>query len=286
MNKTKLVIIGLLGISLVILAGGYYLLSQEKAKSLTLQSEIDSLKEQQEIYKKKLDESKKLSASLETKLQEAKTQVDKLTIDLAQEKANKQEIQSQLDYVSSDLDKQKGLRSDLEKKLSKTQADAKSLEDKLKDLDAKKKELETKVQDLESQVKKVELGTIVVAPEQSAKSSVKEQASKSKETKKEVKKEVKKEAKKETKAVEPIRPVASLEGKVSVVNVDYNFTVINIGAKDGVNVEDMFAVYSNNKYIGDIKVIKVHDAMSAADFLSADIKDKIAEGDKVVRKNK
>ena len=282
MNKTKLVIIGLLGISLVTLAGGYYLLSQEKTKSLTLQSEIDSLKEQQEIYKKKLDESKKLTVSLETKLQEAKSQVDKLSMDLAQEKANKQEVQSQLEYVSSDLEKQKGLRSDLEKKLSKTQADAKSLEEKLKELDTKKKELETKIQDLESQAKKVELGTIVVAPEQSAKSQVKEPSVKPKE----VKKEAKKEVKKETKAAEPVKTIASLEGKVSVVNADYNFTVINIGAKDGVNLDDMFAVYSNNKYIGDIKVIKVHDAMSAADFLSADLKDKIAEGDKVVRKNK
>ncbi len=282
-NKMKLVIIGLLGISLVVLAGGYYLLNQEKTKSLSLQSEIDSLKEQQEIYKKKLDESKKLADSLEAKLQGTKALVDKLTIDLEQEKANKQGIQSELEYVSSDLEQQKSLRSELEKKLSKSQVDVKSLENKINELNAKKQELETKVQDLESQVKKVELGTIIVAPEQSPQSLVKEEAYKPQAAKS---KEVKRGAVKEAKAEKPVEPAASLEGKISVVNAEYNFTVINIGAKDGVNLEDIFAVYRNNEYLGDVKVIKVHDAMSAADFLSAGIKDKIAEGDKVVRKNK
>ena len=47
-----------------------------------------------------------------------------------------------------------------------------------------------------------------------------------------------------------------------------------------------FPIYHNNQYVGDVKVEKVHDAMSAAGFVSADIKDKISEGDKVVPKSK
>jgi hypothetical protein len=73
---------------------------------------------------------------------------------------------------------------------------------------------------------------------------------------------------------------------VLVVNKDYNFAVINLGSKDGVALGNEFAVYRNNKFIGDMKVEKVHDAMSAAGFSSGDMKDKVSEGDKVVQKAK
>jgi len=60
--------------------------------------------------------------------------------------------------------------------------------------------------------------------------------------------------------------------------------VINLGSKDGVNIGDIFSVYRGNKYIGDIKVEKIHDSMSAAELVSSDIKNKIKEGDKVLEK--
>ena len=78
----------------------------------------------------------------------------------------------------------------------------------------------------------------------------------------------------------------SLDGKVLVVNKDYNFLVVNLGAKEGVNVGDVFSVYHNNKYAGDVKVEKVHDAMSAAGFTSADMANKVSEGDRVIPKTK
>jgi len=60
--------------------------------------------------------------------------------------------------------------------------------------------------------------------------------------------------------------------------------VINLGSKDGVALDDVFYVYHSNKYIGDIKLEKIHDSMAAAGFVSANIKNKIAEGDRVVKK--
>jgi hypothetical protein len=62
--------------------------------------------------------------------------------------------------------------------------------------------------------------------------------------------------------------------------------VINLGTKDGISSGDVFSIYHNNKYVGDAKLEKVHDSMSAAGFLSEDIKDKVSEGDKVVQKVK
>ena len=71
-----------------------------------------------------------------------------------------------------------------------------------------------------------------------------------------------------------------------VLNKEYNFAVINLGSTDGVNIGDLFSVYHNDKYIGDVKIEKVHDSMSAAGFESTAIKDNISEGDKVTQQIK
>jgi hypothetical protein len=120
----------------------------------------------------------------------------------------------------------------------------------LKELESTKKAFEEKVKSLEEKVQNVELGKIVVSPDQKGAEA---------------------------------QPAAAvkLEGKISVVNKEYNFAVINLGNKDGVNVGDVFSVIHNNKNAGDLKVEKVHDNMSAAGFVTPDLKDIIAEGDRV-----
>ncbi len=301
-DKGKLVLSIIIILTLSALAGtGFYLLHNEKVKNIALQQELENLKIEQKLTVNKLAESKNMILGLEKKLQEAKAQIDKLTFDFEQEKAAKQQREAQNDSLKQDLEFQKSLRTDLEKKLGRSQDDVRLLQDKLKDLDSKKTALENKIKDLEAQVEKVELGKIVVAPE-------------SKPAAEETKPAPEKKAVRPAKESKPAKPLSkkqetkpspatsaqpatvavtakpasapALEGKVLVVNRDYNFAVINLGNKEGVAIDDIFSVYHNNKDIGDIKVMKVHDAMSAADFLSMDIKSKIAEDDKVVRKVK
>ncbi len=86
------------------------------------------------------------------------------------------------------------------------------------------------------------------------------------------------------KASRQISTESLLEGKVLVVNKDYEFAVINLGSRNGINTGESFSVYRNDDYIGDILVDKVQDAMSACAFKTQEIKTKISEGDKVVRK--
>jgi hypothetical protein len=124
-----------------------------------------------------------------------------------------------------------------------------------------------------AQKKSVELGEIVVEKQPVSLPT-------------EVKVTTKKEKQKETVPVTTLTKETPLEGKVLVVNRDYNFVVINLGSQQGIKLDDEFAVYHKEKYIGDIKVEKLHDSMSAAGFVSTQIKDKIAEGDKVVLKTK
>ena len=157
----------------------------------------------------------------------------------------------------------------------------------LKDLESRKNELEAKIKDLEekasqAQSQGVELGKIVVSPEATAGAAAVVPAAKAAARQK----QAKKAAAPTAVPIATTAGVSGLEGKVLVINRDYSFVVINLGSKDGVNVGDVFSIYHNNKYIGDVKVEKVHDSMAAAGFVSSDIKDKINEGDQVVSKTK
>lgn len=263
------IFIVLILVSLSLAGVTFHLLQKEKAKSASLQQQLDDLMLKQRVTETKLEEHKKTISQLELQLKDAQTKIDALTADLENETAQKQEALGQLQQLKADLEKQKTLRSDLETKLSQIQKDVEKKQGQLKDLENKKGQLEAKIKDLETQMQQaqsqqakaqgqegVELGTIVVGPEGAPVEGTAQQSK------------------------------SALEGKVLVVNKEYNFVVVNLGSKDGVNVDDIFSVYQSEKNIGDIKVAKVHDSMSAADFVSSSTKDQIKEGDRVVQRSK
>lgn len=262
-SKGKLPVILLIVLILVSLslAGGvFYLFQQERTKNLTLQGELEDIKTRLRVSEKKLTDFQNLSSTLELKLKEAESQISGLKGELQQEKTVKQEALAKIDILKTDLEQQKQLKIDLEKKFNQAQKDVEKIQAQLKDLESKKADLEARVKDLETQSEGVELGKIVVGPEGAG----------------------------AVPAQVPIAatPPSKLEGKVLVVNNDYDFVVINLGGKDGVSLGNVFSVYRNNKLIGDVKVEKVNDAMAAAGYLSADIKGKINEGDRVALKSK
>lgn len=277
-DKTKspiLLLIVLIVVSLSLAGGVFYMLQKERAKNVSLQEELDDVKMKQKVTEAKLDESKKTISGLEIKMQEAKIQIDKISSEFQREKAAKEEALSQITQLKTDLEQQKTLKADLEKKLSQAQKDTDKIQAQLKDLSSKKTELEKKIKDLETQAKAaqdqgVELGTVIVTPETGAAVPIQSQAV----TKPAAEKQAAKNA------------GAAFEGKVLVINKDYNFAVIDLGAKDGIAIGNTFSVLHNNKNIGEVKVEKVHDSMAAAGFVNPDLKDKISEGDKVVRKAK
>ena len=254
-NKAKASTIILILLVLISLGLGgviYTFWQKEQQKTTALQSELNDIKTRQKITENKLDESKKMIQDLENKLKDSSAQVDMLGKELQQEKAGKEEALSQMKQLKDDLDKQKLLRTDLEDRFTKAQGDVKKMQDQLNGLEARKAELETKIKELEEKSQNVELGKIVVSPEGQVGSS------------------------------------RAKEGKVLVINKDYNFAVINLGTRDGVAVGDTFYVYHGDKPIGEAKVEKIHDTMSAIGFAVTDttIKESIAEGDKVIAKIK
>lgn len=285
--KGKVPVIALIGILIVLglVAGLAYFLQKEHATNISLQQQLTEIREKQKIAEAKLDESKKMISLLEVKLQETQTQIESLTTDLEAEKAAKLESLNEAERLRTELEQQKVLRTDLEKKFNEAQGEIKKSRGQLAQLELKKTELEDKVKqleiksrDLETKVQGIELGTIVVSPE------AKQPAKKTGKAKKVTKEEKKPAPLKEVKKAEAVAVSEKLEGNVLVVNKDYNFVVINLGNKEGVKAGSVFNVYHNDKYIGDVKVEKVHESMSAAGFASANIKDGVSEGDKVVQK--
>lgn len=271
-----LIILFLMLVIALALAGVTFVnLQKESAKSATLQEELNSTKEAQKVLESKMDDARKTIQGLEAKIKDNLAQIMSLGKDLEQEKSQKEEALSQVDRLKTDLQQQQSLRSDLENKFTHAQEEAKNMQARLSALEGKKAELEVKLKELEEKSQGVELGTIVVTPETAAAPAKTEPAKKAETAKKPDKSAAKQQL------VEP-QTSGGLEGKVLVVNKDYNFAVINLGSKDGVNVGNTFAVYHNNKYLGDVKVEKVHDSMAAAGFSAEDMRNKVSEGDKVV----
>lgn len=287
--KTPLLIMALVIVASLSLAGtGFYLLQQEKSKNLKLQDQLERLKIEQEAAEAKLAEYNKTISQLEVKLKDAQSEVYALTDNLEQERKTKEQALSQSRQLQQNIQQYMETAKKLESKLEQTQKDAEKIMLQLRSATSEKMELEMRIKTLEAQSKEmqagaamqgqeVELGTIVVVPEEEASKSVKKPA------KEQAAKQPKEQPAK--KAKEP-QAADSLDGKVLVVNKEYNFIVISLGTAHGVKAGDIFALYRGNKHLGDVKIAKTHDTMSAADFLTPSIKDTVREGDRVVRKAK
>ncbi|MCM8795605.1 MAG: hypothetical protein NC928_02835 [Candidatus Omnitrophica bacterium] len=254
-----IILVVLLVLALSFSGGALFLLQKERKKSMDLQEELEDTQTRQKIAESKLQEAQNLISTLQIKLEEAKLKIDNLSRELGQEKSAKEEALAKIEQLKTDLEQQKDLRQNLEKKLTQAEKDVQVLQGQLREMESRKQELEAKLNTLEAQGQQqgVELGKIVVAPEGKIP---------------EVKTEVSDKEK--------------LEGKILVVNKDYNFVVINLGSKDRVALGDIFSVFHGHQYIGDVRIEKIHDSMSAAGFMSDEMKAKIVEGDRVLRKTK
>jgi uncharacterized phage infection (PIP) family protein YhgE len=254
------ILIALFVISLLAAIGVFYLFQKEHAQNINLRAQVVELEARQLLTNKQLDEARRKATDLEFRLQETKNRMDSLASELAAEKSAHSQATNQLEQLKNDIAQQKSLREDLENRLSQVQEGSQQAKEQIKIMQQQKAALEQKIKNLEAGSGGVELGTVVVNPEVGTKTS--------------------KVIKKEQPAL-----TGTLEAKVMIVNKEFNFVVINVGSKDKVSVGDEFLVSRAGKPIGEIKVEKVHEFMSAAGF-AVELKDLIKENDKVTQKAK
>lgn len=266
----SIVLLTILVMVALALAGGlFYFFQEEHKKNLALQDELTRSTTQYERIRSELEEAKKKVSVLTDQMKETQGKIDTLTVSLEEEKSARIEAQAKKEELRYEFDQQKSLRINLETKLSDLQEVIKDKEVQIKELSSQKSELEEQMKAVkQSESQRVELGTIVVSPEETV--SAKSRAAA-------IVKDV-------APAKAPQFSSEVLEGKVLVVNKNYNFVVINLGIQDGITVGSEFSVYRKKQFLGDLKIEKVHDSMSAAGFLTDGLSYKLNEGDRVVQK--
>ncbi|MCM8791598.1 MAG: hypothetical protein NC826_00360 [Candidatus Omnitrophica bacterium] len=279
MKKRGSIFIGILSFLVIIgfflAANIFYFYQKEKEKALALQEVLDETRARFKLTEIKLEETQKELTLMETKFNESKNMLDTLNSELEKEKKAKDEALNNLNELKRLIQEKEESEKLLEEELGRAKKEVSRLKAKLKNVEEERAELEKKIKDMEYMQQKIELGEIKIDKQGIPVSTSTE------------KKEIVYKEKQKGKGEAPAGTVTvktPLEGKILVVNKDYGFVVINLGSQEGVNIDDVFSVYHKGKYIGDIKVEKLHDSMSAAGFLSSQLKDKVAEGDKVVLK--
>ncbi len=81
-----------------------------------------------------------------------------------------------------------------------------------------------------------------------------------------------------------ITPESAREGRVLNVDSETEFLIFDMGSKNGVNQGDVLSIYRGKSYLGDVKVSRVQEEMSAADFIPPFSSHKVRKNDQVVPK--
>ncbi len=81
-----------------------------------------------------------------------------------------------------------------------------------------------------------------------------------------------------------VNPQEGIKGRILSVDKDTEFIVCNLGIKQGVKFGDILSVYRGEEYLGDVKVSRVQDEISAADLIPPFSSSKVRKNDIVVVK--
>ncbi len=266
-KSTILLVIAFLG-SAVAAANFYVGKNAETAKRVWAEQQIEVLKKQVSSLEQERDELTKTKTSLEEQTADLTKQAKAVADQLAQEKRAREALTTELaqlrkdsSQIKSDLDQEREDKEVLTEDLAKAKQSYQALSNELTTLRQAKEALEKRVKEmLAARAKEAEqivvtapAGTSVVAPAPTVSSKP---------------------------SAAPAK--GGLEGKVLVVNREYDFVVIGLGSKDGVKKGARFAVLRGGKQILSVEVDKVYDNMSAANMIEEEKKgSEVKEGDTV-----
>ena len=283
-DKAKGPVILLIFLLLVTVAAaflGFMGLQKEKQRNVVLQEKVEQLEVKKRSAEKQvadlrqqLDDLKQQLAQQQAKIQDFDNQIKWLNDELSVEKKTKEEALLEAEKLKEGIASLESAKSNLEAELKTGQEALGSLQDKLAVLEKSREGLKNKPGDLEVKSQDVQLEKIVIAsssdniqrPEGHGLAS----SSQSQNPNTPV-------------TAQAALPQAPLEGKVLVVNREYDFVVVNLGQKDNVNIADTLDIFRKDKKIGELRIEEVRDTMSVATPVVQGIIKQIKEDDKVVR---
>ncbi|MBL8014031.1 MAG: hypothetical protein JNN05_09310, partial [Candidatus Omnitrophica bacterium] len=205
-------------------------------------------------------------------------------------------LKQDLDTAVAERDK---IQSELDQKTQEIQERTKSVEQEIQTRDARVKELEAKVTDTEKRLADANAAVEKIKQEKAAANNstpdVKPAADKAAETPKpadavqsEEAPAPKAEPSADGKNVELDKIVVAktdaAKGRILSVDKETEFVIFDMGSKSGVSQGDVLSVMRGDDYLGDIKVSRVQEEMSAADLIPPFSSKMVRKNDTVVAK--
>ncbi len=250
-SKSGLIILIIFCVIFAALAGGLlFLQMQEKAKNSELSTQISQLQTAKNKLQKEHNEIKTQIESVQSELDSLKQEAKQLEDRIISEKSKRRSVESKLKSKNSEItglmgkiDKFESNLSGLKSKYSSLESENEELLNKLNQIRLAKKALEAKISS----------GSLVTSERE--------------------------EVELGTVVVKADEIVG--DGRVLVVNKEFNFIVIDLGEQDSVTVGTQFGVYRDGELLAKVEVEQVYKDMSSARILPDDLKGEIQEDDEV-----
>lgn len=260
------------------LAISLFLLHQESVLRLAAETSLSDMQQKAIEFEKSVREAQKQIEILEGKNKDADAKLNSLMDDLDLERGLREEMKEENKKIKESLETEAKAKLKIREQLSK---EVEILKEKLKNIEdessQKKNELITlqttlndvqkKNEELERQLKEmIETGGVAVtdrAIDPSLISVPEDQIDLSRIV---------------------VTPDGVKEGRVLNVDADTEFLIFDLGSKNGIQMGDEMSVYRGKAYLGDVKVSRVQEEMSAADFIPPFSSRKVRKNDKVIPK--
>ncbi len=282
MKKGGRTILIFLGLTIVILFSGgaisFFMLQQETQTRKSTEQTVDDLTTRNIKIEAALKEARKQIDILEAKKKDAEDRINGLLEEIDLEKSLNEKIKADNKRMRDDLESEMKSKVEQRQKLVNEieaiqaklkEAEKKSegndgvvaaLQQKVADLEKRNSDLEEKIKDLsQSTAARQVRSEIIPVPGQIMEEKVNLDRI-------------------------VITPDAAKEGRVLNVDTETEFLIFDLGAKHGIKQGDVMSVYRGKTYLGDARVSRVQDEMSAADFIPPFSSRKVRKNDQVVPK--
>ena len=239
--------------------------NEEIEKRTLAEKRIDDILIVKDRTEEALQKTKAEVRSLETELDERIKRIEKLSLDLEKEKALKESALAQLEDAHSEIES-------LKQSLSVEKQEKEIFKNELASV---KEELAKKSEHLKETSEELEEVRANLEEYKQAKRTFEGRV-------KDLIGEVSEEGTSGVPGIDTARIVVrSIEGKVLVVNSEYNFVMIDLGAKDGIRIGEDLIACRGDKFLGKVRIEKIYPQGSAASILPRWKKGDIQEGDSV-----
>ena len=296
-GKTITIFLGLIVVLLVSTASiSIFLLNKETEKRKAVESALNDAQGSVSRLQGDLKVAQNKAFVLEEKNKEADTRINSLEEELDVEKGLKEAMKAENAKMKQDLDamtqERDAMQADLSRQAQEFQTKTTSAQQELQARDARVKELETKISDVEKKI--ADDAAAAAAAEAAAQKAKEEEAAKAAAT------AAPADAANESSAENPAADQASdkkveldkivvnkdgsVKGRVLSVDKETEFIIFDMGAKSGIKQGDVLSVLRGADYLGDIKVSRVQDEMSAADLIPPFSSRMVRKNDTVVPK--